>query len=134
CASPTAASVRSSRTATRSFFAGVPPAASSWARCEAASGRRAAEERAGGVPVEDAASPASTFRGRRRRIVLPEAELVSVRVLAGHEPSHVGDRHRLARLAAELPDTRRAGLDLVDVEVGARASLAGLHVRDRAAG
>src|SRR5205814_8878017 len=72
-------------------------------------------------------------RGLSRRVVLPEAELVPVRVRAGREPAHAGDRHRLVRLAPELLHARRAGVDVVDVEVRARTSLAGLHVGDRPA-
>src|SRR5581483_9133215 len=72
-------------------------------------------------------------RPRRRLVVLPEAELVPLRVGAGREPAHVRNRHRVAGLAAELADARRAGVDVVDVEVRANAALARLHVRDRPA-
>src|SRR6266436_8121136 len=75
-----------------------------------------------------------TPRGLRGRgVVLPEAELVPVRVLARGEPTHGRHRHRVAGLAAELLHPPRAGLDVVDVEVGAHPVLAGLHVRDRRA-
>src|SRR5581483_2622947 len=47
-------------------------------------------------------------RARRRLVVLPEAELVPLRVGAGREPAHVRNRHRVAGLAAELADARRA--------------------------
>src|SRR5438132_4567112 len=76
---------------------------------------------------------------RRRRalrgggVVLPEAELVPLRVFAGREPAHARHRLRLVRRAAELLHARGTGVDVVDVEVGARPSLAGLHVRDRGA-
>src|SRR5207244_4069141 len=39
----------------------------------------------------------------------------------------------LVGLAAELLDARDPVIDVVDVEVGARAALCGLHVRDRGA-
>src|SRR5581483_11030539 len=68
-----------------------------------------------------------------RLVALPEAELVAVRIAAGGEPAHLGDRGGLARLAAELPDASHAGVDLVDREVGARAAPSRLHVRDRRA-
>src|SRR5438128_10239811 len=42
-------------------------------------------------------------------------------------------RSRLVRLAAELLHACRAGVDVIDVEVGARPALAWLHARDRAA-
>src|SRR5581483_10092716 len=71
------------------------------------------------------------LRLRRRLVVLPEAELVSLRVGASREPAHLRDRHRLARLAPELAHARGAGGDVVDVEVGARPALSELHVRDR---
>src|SRR4029077_5663978 len=56
-----------------------------------------------------------------------------VRVGAGREPAHAGHGHLVARVSAELAHPRDAGVDLVDVEVRARALLAGLHVRDRRA-
>ena len=57
-----------------------------------------------------------------------------MRVLARHEPTHLRDRLRLVRLAAELLHTRGAGVDVVDVEVDAHPPLAGLHVRDSSTG
>src|ERR1700745_4490738 len=73
-------------------------------------------------------------RGRCGRVGLPEPELVPLRTPAGHEPAHARHRGRRIRLAAEFPHPRRAGVDVVDVEVGAGAPLAGLHVGDRQAG
>src|SRR5436853_1284235 len=66
-------------------------------------------------------------------VVLPEAELVPLRVLAGREPAHVRDGHRVVGLAAELLHACGAVLDVVYGEVDARSTLAGLHVRDRSA-
>src|SRR5262252_8193649 len=70
-------------------------------------------------------------RWRGRCVGLPEAELVAVRVRAGREPAHGGNRHRLACLPAEFVHPRRACLDVVDCEVGPSAALARLHVGDR---
>src|SRR6266581_9132297 len=70
-------------------------------------------------------------RGWGRCVGLPEPELVPVWVLAGREPAHARNRHRLVCLPAELVHTRRTCLDVVDREVRARAALARLHVRDR---
>src|SRR5207248_1060012 len=50
------------------------------------------------------------------------------------KPTHVGDWHRIVGLATQLPDARGAGVDVVDLEVRARASLPGLHVGDGTAG
>src|SRR5207247_5062990 len=54
----------------------------------------------------------------------------SVRVVADGEPAHAWHRLRLVGLAAELLHARDAGVDVVDLEVGARAAFAGLNVRD----
>src|SRR5262249_42723794 len=67
------------------------------------------------------------------RVVPPEAELVSLRVLGRHEPAHARHRGRVVRLAPKVPDARGARVDVVHGEVGARAPLAGLHVGDRQA-
>ena len=84
-----------------------------------------------------AAPPLSTFAQPtspgRVRVVLPEAELVALGVLADREPAHARDGHRLAGLAAELGDARVAGVDVVDVEVDARARACRLGPIDRAA-
>src|SRR6516225_3816403 len=66
-----------------------------------------------------------------RCVGLPKAELVAVRVLAGREPAHARNRHRLARLPTELVHPRCTGLDVIDREVRSCAALARLHVRDR---
>ena len=58
---------------------------------------------------------------RGRRVRLPEAERIALAVRARREPAHAGDGHRVARLAAELLHAGRAGVDVVDVEVDARA-------------
>jgi hypothetical protein len=50
---------------------------------------------------------------------MPEAELVPVGVFASHEPAHARHGHRLVRLAAKFPPRCGAGVDAVDVEVGA---------------
>src|SRR5918999_6183170 len=73
-------------------------------------------------------------RGRGGRFVLPEAELVPLSVPADREPAHARHRARLVRLATELLHARSAGVDLLHVEVDARAPLLGLHVGDRSAG
>src|SRR5216683_2750467 len=83
-----------------------------------------------------AATSRPTFllrRSRGRCVGLPEPELVPVRVLAGREPAHARNRHRLVCLPAELLHARRPCLDVVDREVRPRAALARLHVRDRRA-
>src|SRR4029078_3099970 len=48
----------------------------------------------------------------------------------GDTTAHVAHGHAVARLAAQLTHAGGAGVDVVDVEVRARALLAGLHVRD----
>src|SRR5690348_13061291 len=68
-----------------------------------------------------------------RGVGLPEAELVAVRVRAGREPAHAGNRRRLACLPAELVHPRRPRVDVVDREVGPGAAFARLHVGDRRA-
>ena len=72
-----------------------------------------------------AARPRLNPRRRRRGVVLPEAELVSVRVRARREPAHARDGHRRVRLAAELVHTGGPGVDVLHAEVGARARLPG---------
>src|SRR5215469_10654146 len=61
---------------------------------------------------------------------MPQAELVPLRVPAGREPAHARHGARLVCLAPKLLHALGAGLDVVHVEVGACASLAGLHVGD----
>src|SRR6266581_1865061 len=68
-----------------------------------------------------------------RCVGLPEPELAPLRVLAGREPAHARNRHRLVRLPAEFRHTRRTCLDVVDREVRPHTALARLHVRDRRA-
>src|SRR5262245_19577755 len=58
------------------------------------------------------------------RIRLPETELVALGVLADGEPAHAGHGCCLPCLAPEFLDPRGAGVDVVDVEVGPRATLA----------
>src|ERR687892_548405 len=73
-------------------------------------------------------------RSGRAGVVLPEAELVPLGVLADREPAHAGNGQRLAGLAAERAHLRVTGVDVVDVEVHAGSPLVGRIGRvDRAA-
>src|SRR2546429_4473574 len=54
-----------------------------------------------------------------RWIGLPQAELISLGILAGGKPPHVRHRHGLAGLPPQLLHPLRPGVDVVDVEVGA---------------
>src|SRR5262249_40432693 len=111
---------------------------------DAAPGQGGRSRRLGGHErVFSLACRASQYSGQPQRdlprwrrggwVVLPEPELVAMWVAAGREPAHARNRGRLVRLAPQLPDARGTLLDVVPVEVGARAALARLHVGDRQA-
>src|SRR5918994_682158 len=97
-------------------------------RCPLGSSGRAAAR--GDASRRPALEP---LRAGRVLVVLPEPELVALRVLADGEPAHAWHRQRLAGLAAELGDTRVVSLDVVGAEVDARSATVALCSHDRAA-
>ena len=76
-------------------------------------------------------SAVASASGRHRsvRVVLPETELVALRVLADREPAHARDRHGSSGFTAELLHAGGACVDVVDVEVDARSALVGRRPR-----
>jgi hypothetical protein len=64
-------------------------------------------------PLEDAARAADGLAGWGRCgiVVLPEVELVALRVTAGGEPAPVGHRPRVVGLAAQFLGQRGASVD-----------------------
>jgi len=58
-------------------------------------------------------------------VVLPETELVSLRIPAGREPAHARHGHRLVGFAAKLSDAGGTGVD----HEGDQSALAALYDR-----
>src|SRR4051812_19631328 len=79
------------------------------------------------------ASAVMSLRRRDRFVRLEEAERIAFAVLAMREPADVRDRLLVLRFAAELPDLRQVGLDVLGVEVDDRPPLVALLRVDRAA-